>query len=189
MVTADHGESLGEHWIYCDHAGLYDQTTAVPLFVKLPDSTHRGVRAGLTSTLDIYPTLFDYLGVPLSDFVRGKSLRARIENQAGQGWSEVYSENVKGAQVTIRTSSHRMILGLLDMPIFPRFSVEAGRREFYDLKRDPGQEHDRGADGSEVARALGQRLTAYLGDRRPAAAVPIEDEEYQRQLEALGYSR
>ncbi|MEM7515709.1 MAG: sulfatase, partial [Planctomycetota bacterium] len=37
FVTADHGESLGEHDRYFHHTSLFEETTRVPLFMVLPE--------------------------------------------------------------------------------------------------------------------------------------------------------
>jgi len=63
IITADHGENLGEHDIYFDHHGLYDTTIHVP-FIMWGNDVPRGKKVeGLLSQIDIFPTLFDLLGL------------------------------------------------------------------------------------------------------------------------------
>ncbi len=41
-ITADHGENLGEHGVYCGHQLLFDETVHVPCFLKYPDGKDAG---------------------------------------------------------------------------------------------------------------------------------------------------
>ena len=44
IVTADHGELLGEHSLYGHPARLYEELTRIPLIVKFPKSRESGAR-------------------------------------------------------------------------------------------------------------------------------------------------
>jgi Tfp pilus assembly protein PilF len=68
--------------------------------------------------------------------------------------------------------------------------IRAPRPELYDLRRDPGETRDVGADDPERARALDAELDAILADSARRALVaptrPI-DRETEEMLRALGY--
>ena len=62
VVTADHGESLGENKFYAHGATFpYRAQTEIPLIFKLPEVT--GASRGIGAQMDIFPTLFEYIGV------------------------------------------------------------------------------------------------------------------------------
>lgn len=60
IITADHGESLGEHKLF-DHNDLYYNILHVPLIVKIPEHEGRNVNYS-ASSVDIFPTIIDLLG-------------------------------------------------------------------------------------------------------------------------------
>jgi glucan phosphoethanolaminetransferase (alkaline phosphatase superfamily) len=67
IITADHGEFLGEHGRY-DHGGVpYEAVTRIPLFIYDPAGDRSGQRwpqRDLTSQVDIAPTLLHAIGAP-----------------------------------------------------------------------------------------------------------------------------
>jgi len=67
VVTADHGESLGDHGEGGHSFFIYDSTVRVPLIFWAPGAVPAGVVApGGTSVVDIFPTVLSLLGVPPS---------------------------------------------------------------------------------------------------------------------------
>ena len=106
ILTADHGESLGEHGISCAHKGVHETTTHVPLIVRVP-GVAPGVVGGLVSTLDVYPTLFDFLDLPLDNVVRGSSLLGLMDDLSSSDREQVFAESAHGNQVTLRTPTYR----------------------------------------------------------------------------------
>jgi hypothetical protein len=75
LVTSDHGEE------FLDHGGIehvmgrvYDANVRVPLLLRLPDGSRRGVVEAPVSGLDIAPTLLDLAGVDPDSTLPGRSL-------------------------------------------------------------------------------------------------------------------
>ncbi len=65
ILTADHGEMLGEHGQYGHSYHLFPEVVAVPLIVHLPKPmapTLRANPASLALTTDITPTIYAVLG-------------------------------------------------------------------------------------------------------------------------------
>ncbi len=56
IVTADHGESFGEHGVFGHSTALYRNELAVPLIVRYPGVV-RGEEAAVTSLIGVAPTL------------------------------------------------------------------------------------------------------------------------------------
>ena len=79
VITADHGESFGEHGIYFDHWTTHYQDIHVPLLIYYPKSLPQNERySELVSTMDIAPTVLDLLdmqGSMMGQFMEGVSLR------------------------------------------------------------------------------------------------------------------
>ncbi len=66
VFTTDHGDMIGDHGLITKGIKHYDLSARCPLIVRGP-----GIRAGtsarLTSSLDMYPTVCDWAGVPESE--------------------------------------------------------------------------------------------------------------------------
>ena len=84
VVTADHGESLGEHGIYYAHTGLYDPQLRVPLIVHWPGAP-RGAerRAGVARSTSRRPSPSSPACALSSGALPGVSLAPTIRGQGG----------------------------------------------------------------------------------------------------------
>ena len=61
IISADHGENMGELGIYAEHATADAATCRIPLIVRWP-AGRQGVERGLHYNLDLPPTLAELLG-------------------------------------------------------------------------------------------------------------------------------
>src|SRR5206468_8311189 len=76
VVTADHGESLGEHGIYFDHFGLHDPNLRVPLIVWAPGRVPAARRSDTVRGLDVAPTILRLANLPVPPAMHGSDLLA-----------------------------------------------------------------------------------------------------------------
>ena len=95
VVAGDHGESLGEHGEKEHGIFLYDSTLHVPLVLCAPDVAATRV-TGVTSLVDVFPTVLHLLGVAAPAPHDGVSLvsaltRGRVPEHA------VYAESLYAA--------------------------------------------------------------------------------------------
>ena len=76
IVTADHGETFWEHADAWNHGlFLYDTTVHVPMIVRLPPAAAATGEVSVpVSTVDIVPTVLDFLGIATGERVEGVSL-------------------------------------------------------------------------------------------------------------------
>lgn len=83
VLTADHGESLGEngYWGHGDH--LYQPIVRIPLIVSYPGFIRKGsvVRENV-GLLDLMPSILDYAGISVPLPLEGKSFRSLLEGAA-----------------------------------------------------------------------------------------------------------
>jgi len=63
IVTADHGENIGELGIYCEHDTATHSVCNIPLIVKLPGGKGGQVRDALHYNIDLVPTLNELFGL------------------------------------------------------------------------------------------------------------------------------
>ena len=74
VITSDHGEAFFEHGLVVHGQGLYRELLQVPMIVRFPEG-RTGRDDEPVSILDIVPTVLDYAGLPVPDFMPGRSLR------------------------------------------------------------------------------------------------------------------
>ena len=134
ILTADHGEGLGEHDELTHAVFIYDATLKIPLIIKAPGILEKGKRCdAMVSNMDIMPTVIDLFGLKPVDGLAGKSLLPLIYGRVNEihprllceslcpelnfGWSRLEG---------IRTPEWKYI--------------QAPRSELYQLSKDKGEE-------------------------------------------------
>ena len=80
VFTSDHGELMGDHGTWLKGPFFYDGLANVPLLVHVPGA--EGAKTGaLASSIDIYPTCCELLGVPTPRSVAGVSQVGAFEGK------------------------------------------------------------------------------------------------------------
>ncbi|MEX2606410.1 MAG: sulfatase [Kiritimatiellia bacterium] len=86
IISADHGENLGELGIYGEHATADSATCRIPLIVKWPGITRPGTTDdGLHYHLDLPPTVAELLGAEAKPTWDGRSYAETLRNGANTG--------------------------------------------------------------------------------------------------------
>lgn len=80
VLTADHGESLGENEYWGHGDKLYQPIVHIPLILSYPSTIPQGVvlREDV-DLLDVMPTILDYVGIPARLPVEGQSFKPIVE--------------------------------------------------------------------------------------------------------------
>ena len=94
VVTSDHGEMLGDHWLWGKECP-YDPAFHVPLIIRDPRrrETAGQVVEAFTESIDIAPTLLDWLGEESPLVFNGRSLLSFLEGKVPDGWRDyVFAE-------------------------------------------------------------------------------------------------
>ena len=197
IVSADHGESLGEHDLFFQHGWLPNEASVhVPLIWSLPGAVRSGHRvAENVSLVDVLPTLAAGLGLPLPPKIEGRDLSAAL---AGAELKEasVFSLTAYPNQVTaIRRGDWKLI----HTPAPPKPLPEDSWRDFYpreesfalfDLRTDPGELRDLRSQAPDRAASLRAELLRWErrnGIPSGSRAPPEVDPATKERLRALGY--
>jgi arylsulfatase A-like enzyme len=189
LVTADHGEGLGDHGIYFNHEGLWEPMLRVPLIVWAPGRVAPGVRADPASGLDVAPTLLELARIPFPSSMEGRDLLAD-----GVTVRPVVAEGAARTQIAFIDRGWKLVRTLSGFFVVSAFQRDAGDVELYDLAHDPEERRNVAAIETDRLADLSARLDAWLTahGRRPdgkdalPAAPPLTPAERDR-LRALGY--
>ncbi|HRX87627.1 MAG TPA: tetratricopeptide repeat protein, partial [Phycisphaerae bacterium] len=193
VVTADHGEMLGEHGEEAHSYFVYNAALHVPLIVHLPGE--RGARRSgdVVGLVDVAPTIAHLAGVDMSA-VDGRDLAPALRSrptgrddnsQPGSAAPDdraIYSESYTPA-IYAANPLHALVTGRWKY-------ILANRPELYDWAADPAEANNLIDAEPEMAGELRSRLLELL-DSAPAAGGGVDaavmDAADRRQLEALGY--
>jgi len=197
IITSDHGENIGEHGLMGHVLCVYDTLLRVPLVIRYPGRFRAGaLDERLVQLTDLLPTLVDIVdpeAVALLPQVSGRSLLspddrgfAVAEYQRPDSYLDRFPERFPDFD----TAPYRRDLVSLAAGPLKLIDGSDGRRELYDVARDPGEAEDLAARDSarvaDLARVLGH-FRAGFGRRGGDAAAPALDAETREELRSLGY--
>ncbi len=89
ILWGDHGWSLGEHTFWCKHT-TFETSLRVPFIVRIPGYAQNCHSSEYTSTVDIYPTICDLLGLPLPAQLEGRSIKDALITPATQSDNAIF---------------------------------------------------------------------------------------------------
>jgi len=170
LVTADHGELLGEHGEMGHGASLFEEEIRVPFLVKYPgDEVEPGRSGEPVHHVDVLPLVLERLGL-------SPSRRSRHPLLAEVNPLEFMSPD--GSWRALYLGRHKLLWNSL------------GNHALYDLEEDPGERNDlsrEDPDRVKLAIDVLDRVFASLpppGEPGPPATL---DEETLKALRSLGY--
>lgn len=88
IFTSDHGEMLGDHWCW-GKGGFYDSSNHIPLIIRDPDTPKaaRGRKvSAFTESIDLMPTILDWMGSPTPVENNGHSLKTWLAGGTPALW-------------------------------------------------------------------------------------------------------
>ncbi len=161
VFTSDHGFQLDEHGGLWRKSVQFEESTRVPLIVRLPDGRNaRRVATGLVELVDLYPTFVDLAGLPDPEHALEGTSFGPLLDEPDRPWksaafSESRREGFHGR--TLREERYRYT----EWTPLPGTEGET-LRELYDLEEDPFEHRNLAASGSHEAAVadLSRRLAA-----------------------------
>ncbi len=175
MVTADHGEGLGQHG-ESDHGYfVYESTLHVPLIVHWP-AGGKTLSAGVdrpVGLIDVAPTVLDWLKIPAPGSFQGRSLFDAPDRPVVS--ESTYARDCFGWAPlrTIRSGALKFI--------------EAPKPELYNLDKDPGERVNLYRKDSPDAAKLRAELAKISSGAPKPAAKPDDPQTSKEVLRSLGY--
>ena len=169
-LTADHGEMF-ERGI-CGHVTpvLYEPIVRIPLVVASPGQQKREDVHGVTSCVDVVPTLLRALGAAVPDWCEGEPLPPSSEARLPDDRS-VFSVEAKQnpRRGPLRTATLAMIQGRHKLIHYCGYSGLADGFELYDVEADPEELDDIYPSSGALGRRLRDELLARLDEVNRAA--------------------
>jgi len=128
IVVGDHGWHLGEKQHYRKFT-LWERATHVPMFIRLPGAENGGSRVEeFVSLLDIYPTMANFCGLPVSAENDGFDLNYLFENP----------KSIKNRSVLTTLGPEMIALRYKNW----RYIKYPKGEELYNLLNDPNEWHN-----------------------------------------------
>ena len=144
MISADHGETLGELNIYCDHQTADEHTTHVPLVLQWP-GLGAGRRRALHYQIDVTASLLELLGEEVPPSWDGHSFAASLARGEDVGRDHlIVSQGAWTCQRGVRFADWMLI-----------HTLHGGYHLFddvmlFDLRSDPFEQRNLAAEHADV---------------------------------------
>ena len=182
LVCADHAESLGAHGEETHGIFLYDETTHVPLLLKLPANRMAGKRVSARVRLvDVAPSLLDVAGLPIPPRMQGQSL-LRLAESHSPADETVYARSDFPAQAFGWSPLESWRAGKY-------LYIRAPHPELYDLAADPAAQHNLALTSRATLATIAAQLDSFdrhfqsTAEQKPAL---LQSSDMQK-LASLGY--
>jgi arylsulfatase A-like enzyme len=148
IYTSDQGFFLGEHGWF-DKRFIYEQSFQMPFLIRYPSKVAAGaVCDDIVCNVDFAPMLLDFAGLPVPDYMQGRSFRRILEGQPVPDWPQIAyhrywmhrdaTHNVY-AHYGVRDQRYKLIYWYNEGFNLPgtREGGQDREWEFFDLEADP----------------------------------------------------
>ncbi|OGL47714.1 MAG: hypothetical protein A2W05_05875 [Candidatus Schekmanbacteria bacterium RBG_16_38_10] len=183
IIVADHGEEFFEHNDFTHGNNLYNETTKIPLIIKLPTSIKANgvlIKENV-EIIDIFPTILDILEIPQEPTFDGKSLVPLIVEKKGYDRrvlvSELYKE--KKYMLSLMQDKWKYIHNLKDKKI-----------ELFDMENDKDEKINLADKYPDVKQSMENYMVKFIENskiKRIKAPLFTPDKDTINELKSLGY--
>ena len=161
VFTSDHGEMMGDHHLLLKGT-QYDCVTNVPFLFAPPKSELQNKKWNkLCQSIDIMPTILEYVNVPIPKGVQGQSILSAFSDPSLTPYDDVLIEMSKDIR-TLRTEKARISWHSNDK-----------EGELYDLEKDPYCLNNLWNESEAIS--LKQRMMESLLDRMTCNQDPLQE--------------
>jgi len=198
ILTADHGEHLGEHHLLGHEFSVYSPLLHVPLIISYPPRFQPGRDDRPVMNFDLFPTILELAKIapPTDVSMKARSLlapeanRVRLAEMLAPHWGAIQAVRTRFPAwdpspwyrrlKAFHDGDHKFIW------------ASDGRHELYDLRRGDLRLEDQVVGQPEVGHRIASALDEYLQrlDRSKVelGVAPSLSQEQIERLESLGYA-
>jgi arylsulfatase A-like enzyme len=196
IVTADHGESLGEQGLW-EHGHMVQTNLRIPLVMRLPTKIPAGARVpAIVDEIDIFPTVCDLLEIrpATEEAIDGRSAMPIVRGETDSIRDYSFAEN----ELRSTVQDLHWKLSVPRKVLVERSSFEdalkqgTDRPRLHDVREDQEEKFDRIERDPDEARRLFNVLRDW-SEKLPAPpdAAPLSPRELENQrriFQKLGYT-
>ncbi|HIF9248006.1 TPA: sulfatase-like hydrolase/transferase [Photobacterium damselae] len=162
MFWGDHGQNFGEHMNYRKQT-LWQESTRVPLMIRLPQQEKGQVCDEAVSLLDLYPTLIELCHLPKVATNEGISLKPLLNNPRFD--RKIPAVTTYGYQChAIRDEQYTYI------------RYRDGSEELYDRNLDPNEHHNLASDPNYQVAKQAMKQWLPVNNALPYGMVDFDKE-------------
>ena len=190
IITADHGEEFLDHGEICHGHSLFDETVKIPLIMAKTGKMGEGsVVSEVVSINDIYPTILDYLFVPVPSDLAGRSLvpyfKCASVSMSQPVFSEIGGPNRANLQ-SVRLNDWKLIRGQ-----YGQYGTKGNPEvDLFNLRLDPAEHRNLVDNQPEMKAKLEMCLNNWeeiVPKHDPSVKSEVLTPERKRALKSLGY--
>jgi arylsulfatase A-like enzyme len=201
ILTADHGEHLGEHHRLDHKFSVYNPLVHVPLLIRYPKRMAPARVDQVVSTLEIWGTIAELTGVPMPEGTMSRSL-LHLDQLAPEAYSELIAPTPQ-AFVRMRkvhkdfdSTPWEYTYGAVTTTDAKCIERNDGHRELYAQPGDSLETNNLYGQDPEADAAVCDRIAAWRSTfkaytpskgARPGRKGGKQSDEERARLEALGY--
>lgn len=162
IISADHGEAMGEHGVYGDHVCADECINRVPLIIKWPGVTPKGSSCSdYLYNVDFSATLIEMTGGEVPEFYDGRSFAEGLRTGSCHLHDYlVWGHGLYTLQRAVRTPDHLLVRTYDD------FGYSFDPVELYNMSNDPYQTHNIRDEEPNTLHAMDHYLTEWLHEQR-----------------------
>jgi choline-sulfatase len=165
IITADHGENMGELGIYGEHGTADQGTCRIPMIIRWPGMMKNHLDEGLHYHLDLLPTIAELLGKSPAPSWDGTSYAAALQTSDACGRDYlVVSQCAHVCQRSVRFGDYLYVRTYHDG--YHLFDKEM----LFNLKEDPHEQHNL----AQTERSLCKDAVYYLNEWHDAMMDSME---------------
>ncbi len=184
VFVSDHGDMLGDHWLWWKGAYHYPGCANVPFFINWPGHLQSGkVVEGIVQQTDIFPTLMELTGLEKPSGIQGKSLTNVLTTDSyDTGYEFAYLASVSSGEYSPNyLGPHKPKNGKIQNPTDTltirslkwrlTFYTNEKTGALYDLEKDPHEFQNRWDDAAYAS--IKNALLLELLNRTAATRDPL----------------
>ncbi|KAA3623014.1 MAG: DUF229 domain-containing protein, partial [Proteobacteria bacterium] len=148
VLTSDHGELLGDHYLF-GKRGYFDAGFHIPLIVRDPYAPGRArgrTVESFSESVDVMPTLLDWLGLPVPRQCDGHSLLPAVRGEPAEAPDQVFWEydfrnddDGCGVEEELGLAPNQCLINVVRSRRYKYVHFAGLEPVFFDLEEDPGE--------------------------------------------------